>query len=60
VHLATSTKSRFAEHLFAYLDLDGNRRVEMNELLLVLDALSNPDRLERAKVQFCLLLVLFL
>ncbi len=50
VHLAEETKKQLAENMFQYLDLDGNNTVEMNELLLVLDALSNPDRIERAKV----------
>lgn len=52
VHLAESTKLSLAKAFFSYMDLDGNGKVSMNECLIVLDALSNPDRVERARFHF--------
>jgi len=55
VHLAEGTKAALAKMLFEYMDVDGNHSVSMNELLLVLNAMSDPDPLERSKFHFLML-----
>ena len=44
VSLADSTQKQLAATLFDYVDVDKNKEVELNELFLVIDVLTNPDK----------------
>lgn len=55
VNLSAATKNALAQMLFNYMDLDGDHSISINELLIVLNAMADPDEDERSKFHFLMM-----